>query len=71
MAAKHFSYDALLAAGFLKKDIHQALHSLLLRKAKAAVWQPAPNLVYQACKNRRFVRGLLNARNARKPKNPV
>lgn len=71
MAAKHFSYDALLSAGFLKKEVHQALHSLLLRKTKAALWQPAHNIVYQACLNRRFVRGLLNARHARKPKNPV
>lgn len=71
MAAKHFSYDALLAAGFLKQEIHQALRSLLLRKANTARWQPAHNIVYQACLNRRFVRGLLNARHARKPKNPV
>ena len=58
MAAKQTSYDALLAAGFRKADIHRALHALLLTEGRPR-------------KSYRFLRAILNARNARKPKNPV
>jgi len=71
MAAKQTFYDGLLKAGYRKTEIHAVLHRLVLRYAHDPSFQPAPNAVFQSCKNYRFVRGLLNARNARKPKNPV
>ncbi len=71
MAAKQTSYDALLKAGFQKTEIHAVLHHLMLRQANDPSFRPASNIVLQHCKNYRFVRGLLNVRNARKPKSPV
>ena len=71
MAAKQTFYDALLKAGFRKTEIHATLHRLVLRYAHDPAFQPASNIVFQHCKNYRFARGLMNARNARKPKNPV
>lgn len=70
MAAEH-TLDMLFKAGFCKAEVHRALHRLVLRRMSEHAWQPASNVVLQHCKNYRFVRGLLNARNARKPKSPV
>jgi len=71
MAQKQTPYDRLLQAGFRKTEIHAVLHRLVLRAAHDPFFQSSPHTVFQSCKNARFARGLLNARFARKPKNPV
>ncbi len=70
MAAEQ-TLDIVRKAGFTRAELHRVLHRLVLRRWAEPGWQPASNVVLQHCKNYRFVRGLLNARNARKPKSPV